>query len=327
MKFLVERSSARYWYLGSIIFIVGVFFRIYDLDVRMLHHDEGVNYFFFERIRETGYYSYSHENYHGPLFFYLHTIFMNVFGTSLMGVRFPTIFAGVLCCLTPLLLRNLLCPRGIFFSIALLSLSPSLIFHSRYAIHETMLLLSSLVGSIFLLRFLQAPTLSTSIGVSLALACAFSLKETAALLIAPVPFLILAIFDYSKVRSAFASLWGYGPPAILIGVVTLALIYTGGFQWSPGLREFVLSFYQWFQRGVGDTGHFKSAIYYPELLFRSEPSLVIGVAFSIFALAYGTWRNGFEERYRIPLFYIAWAWALLFIHSLIPYKMPWIHIQ
>ncbi|MCB0340148.1 MAG: hypothetical protein KDD53_11115, partial [Bdellovibrionales bacterium] len=44
--------------------------RTYEIGLRPLHNDEGVNFYFLQEIGRLGYYPYSHENYHGPLYFY-----------------------------------------------------------------------------------------------------------------------------------------------------------------------------------------------------------------------------------------------------------------
>ena len=62
--------------------LILVLFRFYDLGARPIHHDESVNGWFVDGILAKGFYSYDPQNYHGPFFFYILTLFEKIFGTS-----------------------------------------------------------------------------------------------------------------------------------------------------------------------------------------------------------------------------------------------------
>ncbi|MBA2645499.1 MAG: TIGR03663 family protein, partial [Pyrinomonadaceae bacterium] len=51
--------------------LVAAIIRVYALELRPLHHDEGVNGFFLTRLFREGKYEYDPANYHGPTLYYL----------------------------------------------------------------------------------------------------------------------------------------------------------------------------------------------------------------------------------------------------------------
>ena len=117
-----------------ILIIVSAFLlRCYAIDLRPFHHDEGVNYHFLREMVNRGYYPYLHENYHGPFYFYFAQFIRWGYGDSELSIRMPSIIAGTGICLLPMFFLS----RGVLFvlvSALLLAISPSMIFHSRYAI-------------------------------------------------------------------------------------------------------------------------------------------------------------------------------------------------
>jgi hypothetical protein len=52
------------------VLVVAAFVRIYQLELRPMHHDEGVNGFFLMNLIRTGIFRYDPSNYHGPTLFY-----------------------------------------------------------------------------------------------------------------------------------------------------------------------------------------------------------------------------------------------------------------
>ncbi|MBU6154831.1 MAG: glycosyltransferase family 39 protein, partial [Bdellovibrionales bacterium] len=123
--------------LSLVPLVILVLFRFWGLDLRPIHHDEAVNGWFVDGLLTRGYYIYDPENYHGPVFFYILALFEKVFGRNVIALRIPAVLFGVGLTFSPFLFRKWIGFRAAWISVAALTLSPALVFFSRYSIHES----------------------------------------------------------------------------------------------------------------------------------------------------------------------------------------------
>jgi uncharacterized protein (TIGR03663 family) len=114
--------------------VILLLLRFYDLGIRPPHHDEAVNGWFVDGLFNRGYYVYDPQNYHGPLFFYLLALFVKVFGRSVESLRDVTVIFASLISFTPFLFRKWLGRTGTWIAAIIFTISPAMIFYSRYAI-------------------------------------------------------------------------------------------------------------------------------------------------------------------------------------------------
>lgn len=315
--------------LFSGLLVLTIIPRIAWIELRPLHHDEGVNFFFIEQIARIGFYQYSHENYHGPLFFYFAALTRSLFGDGVLSLRLPSIIAGSAVCFIPFVffLRTLsLIP--LISTTLLLAMSSSGVFHSRYAIHEILLLLCFLsMASAAALFFHERRTAVTTGGIAaLAASLCFTTKETTLIVGFATLLSSVAVFGPLRVYTRLLELLRFGGWWSFGSILLIALLFTGGFQWSPGLREFFLAFSQWMSRGVGDTGHFKPWSYYLVLLWQTEPLLLLAPFVPILGLIPSV-RSALGNSFHYINFFSLLGSIILVIQSVIPYKMPWLIIQ
>src|SRR5580765_8689316 len=82
-------SRPDYFWLGSagLITAIAAFLRFFWLDLKPLHHDEGVNGFFLTNLVKDGIYKYDPGNYHGPTLYYIALPFAKLFGLQTIPVR------------------------------------------------------------------------------------------------------------------------------------------------------------------------------------------------------------------------------------------------
>ena len=131
-------SAPQRW--SSIFIVVLAFaFRVAALDLRPAHFDEGVNGSFIDGMRTEGCYRYDPANYHGPLHFYTLFAGQQLFGRSLWVLRMPTVLIGTATIALMLAFRRFLPWRAVWIGALAATISPALVFYSRYAIHETWL--------------------------------------------------------------------------------------------------------------------------------------------------------------------------------------------
>jgi predicted membrane-bound mannosyltransferase len=146
----------RMWF-GAAAFIVAVatFLRFYDLTLKVMHHDEGVNGFFLKNIITDGTYKYDPANYHGPTLYYIALAFVKILGFETFGIRASVAVFGVLMVVLVLYLKDYLGRTGTLIAAALVALSPGMVFISRYFIHEIFFVFLSLAIVVSVLFFIE----------------------------------------------------------------------------------------------------------------------------------------------------------------------------
>src|SRR5688572_19951558 len=110
--------------------------RVWALDFKPAHFDEGVNGAFADSMRTTGAYHYDPSNYHGPLHFYVLFTGQQLFGRSLWVLRMPTVLIGTAVVVLMLAFRRFLPFPAVALAALFVAISPGMVFYSRYAIHE-----------------------------------------------------------------------------------------------------------------------------------------------------------------------------------------------
>jgi uncharacterized protein (TIGR03663 family) len=141
-----NETSGLTWAIASgAILLVGAFLRFYDLALKPMHHDEGVNGFFLQRLVKDGIYNYDPSNYHGPTLYYLtlastsfNSFFYGKSGLSTVAVRIVPALFGVATIWLVLCLRRHIGSIGALAAAALLAVSPGAVYMSRYFIHESL---------------------------------------------------------------------------------------------------------------------------------------------------------------------------------------------
>lgn len=317
--------------------VIGIGFRVFEIDNRPLHSDEGVNFNFLEETARQGYYPYSHENYHGPLYFYL-TIavvkIVNAIGVtpkdSELALRGSAILAGFGLLLLPLLLRKREGNTVTVITALLMVLSSSLIFHSRYAIHEMLFGFGGTLLALSVFFWLTTKARWPIYVGALALAILITTKETFIITLACVGGAGLVIVSPREVFKKFKTDWSDISLALAIIAVLIAITFTGGFQWAGGLREMFLAVPQWVGRNESDYGHHKPFLYYANVLLETEPQVYLPfILLALMALCFWRelkveWRKG---RLDYPLFTFVWGSLSLLVYSYVKYKTPWLVIN
>ena len=135
VKNLIAPLGAAILIEGSILLLAALL-RLWDLDIKPAHFDEGINGWFVDQMREAGFYRYDPENYHGPLYFYGLFVFLTLFGRNLWALRLPAVLSGIAAVCMTLRFGRFVGARAARFGALALALSPAGVFYGRYAIHE-----------------------------------------------------------------------------------------------------------------------------------------------------------------------------------------------
>ena len=144
------------WLLSCILITAtACVLRFFWLELRPLHHDEGVNGFFLTTLFRDGIYRYDPANYHGPDLYYFALAFSKIFGLNTLSVRWSVAIFGVLTVILAFFLKNYIGRIGALAAALFLALSPGMVFISRYFIHEILFVFFSLAIVISVLFFIE----------------------------------------------------------------------------------------------------------------------------------------------------------------------------
>jgi uncharacterized protein (TIGR03663 family) len=330
--------------ISASILVVAVtmaaFLRLYQIDLKPLHHDEGVNSYFLLNLYNRGEYKYDPTNYHGPTLYYFALLALWVWGKTELALRFWPAIWGVLSVGILWLLRRWLGSAGLAVAATLMAVSPGLVYFSRDFIHESsfgFFTLGIVVGAwcyVATRRFIYLALAAISA------ALLFATKETA--VITAVVLLLAALCAALWDRGCQLKLWrrfqlsvmltevwqqlrGIWPSfdlllsAAVIFIFINIVFYSSFFTNWRGVAGAFESIWLWVGRGTGGDGHEHAFHYYLGILMKLELPLLIG---GLLGTVVALWR-----RERFGLFLLAWSVGIVLTYSLIPYKTPWLTVS
>jgi uncharacterized protein (TIGR03663 family) len=321
-------SERRDW-LTALTYVaaLALFLRFYDLPLKPLHHDEGVNTLFVTTLaRPPHTFVYDPGNYHGPTLFYFAWLGVSLFGFTIAGMRVVTAAAGLLTVLLVLALRPQLGTRGAVAAAAMLAASSGAVYYSRYFIHESLLTCFTLGGVVCAVKWWSSRrTIYLYLGAA-AVGLMFATKETAVISAvaivgatvgavlfagrAPVAQATRFVADVRERGAAGALLFA----ALVAGTVAL-LFYTSFLTNPRGAIAALETFAIWTRTGTAT--HTNPWYTYVRWLSIEElPLLLAGTAGIAAALR--------RPADRFASFSALWAVGVLTAYSVIPYKTPWL---
>jgi uncharacterized protein (TIGR03663 family) len=310
--------------------------RFWALDLKPAHFDEGVNGYFADEITKNGFYHYDPTNFHGPLHFYILFVMQTFFGREVAVLRAPLALAGVGCvALLLFAFRRHFSVTTCRIAALAMAVSPGFVFYSRYAIHETWLVLFLMLITLGIGGLWRDGKLRNLWVLGAGLSGAMMMKETwlihvvAMALAVPTLWILERIFE-SAPRPWATPRWTVDDAARLSAIcLAVVLFFFSGCLIDPsGLAGFVEAFVQWTRTGMGEvTGHEKSPIYWGELLVRYEWPVLFGLAGSVFVAfprtdrflrwlaiaAVGALMAYTIVKYKTPWCFIAWAWPFFLV--------------
>ena len=210
--------------LGS-IFVVALVLRLVQLGEKPLHHDESIHAWFAWRLFSGEGYEYD-PTYHGPVQFYLYTLAYFLFGVSDTAVRVAPALVGSAMTLLPWFLRAQLGRVAALSACALLAISPSYLYFSRFAREDIFVATITLGLIVLVFRFLQRPQRWQPAAILGLLAASFATKETTYITAFVAGSFFLGAIALESVRSRRAGLPALGGP------IVTAIRAVGGHAWA-----------------------------------------------------------------------------------------------
>jgi predicted membrane-bound mannosyltransferase/DNA-binding beta-propeller fold protein YncE len=128
--------------------------RLYQLGHRVMSHDESLHTFYSWKLFDHG--EYVHDPMmHGPLLFHGTALMYMIFGDNDFAARMFTVILGLLLILSPLLLRRWLGPVGALATGMMLTISPTVMYYTRYLRHDIHVELFTVLMFISFIRYLD----------------------------------------------------------------------------------------------------------------------------------------------------------------------------
>ncbi len=176
---------------GTIVLLfvaLALVLRLWELGARPMHHDESLDAWWSWRFRNGLYDGYD-PVYHGPLRFYITAGFFEIFGESEAIARLFSALSGTAVVGLPWFLRRELGRAGTVAAAAALTISPTMLYYSRFGREDAQMVFLTLLAMVLGLSYLHKPRISTAAGLAFTLACSFAIKESTYLF-----GLLLAVF-------------------------------------------------------------------------------------------------------------------------------------
>lgn len=315
----------RWWPALVYIAALALLLRFYDLPLKPLHHDEGVNTLFVTRlVRPPHSFVYDPSNYHGPTLFYFAWLSVSVFGFDTIGMRGVTAITGLLMVLLVAALRHQLGTRGALAAAAMLAASSGAVYYARYFIHETLLACFTLAAVVFAMCWWSRRRTVYLYLAAVAAGLMFATKETAfisagVIVIAACGSAVLAGSRLRDVRGFFEGLRARGsmPLAVaaVLGIAVAMLLYTSFLTNPAGAIAAFETFAVWSKTGIR-VHAYPWYTYARWLAIEEWPLLALAVAGMVLAVV--------RRTDRFASFAALWAVGTVAAYSLIPYKTPWL---
>ena len=312
------------------IILVATVLRVWLIEIKPPHFDEGVNGWFADQMAATGYYHYDPANYHGPLHFYAVFLSQALFGRHIWALRLPAILAGLLCVMSILKFRDFFGSSVARLSALAIAVSPGFVFYGRYSIHESWMVLFSILFLWGILGLWQTGSRRHFFTTVLAAAGLVLTKETYLLHIGCYFLAGLVLAGWQRIQPSRPAqrhadqLWSRDDAILGFGLAGFLIVffYSGTFHDFRALKGLYETFGAWFKTGVDAGGHDKPTFtiigplnyYWIWLMARYEWPALAGL------LACVRYILPSDARYR---FIAIAAGGTLLAYSIIPYKTPW----
>ena len=177
------------WALAFIL-ILAFILRFWQLDLKLLHHDEAIHSWFCYQFLTTGAWQYD-PSYHGPFLYYVTTGIFALVGPSDLTARLlPSLFGLAIIPLVYAVYRLGYISRNQMLVAALLiAISPDMVYFSRFLRHDIFMLFFTMLLLVAILYYVERGRTRFAVLAAVAAAGALCCKEEM-----PVIIILFAVF-------------------------------------------------------------------------------------------------------------------------------------
>ena len=175
------------------LILIALVLRLYDVGARTMSHDESLHTTYsYNLYNGTGF---RHDPLmHGPLLFHVTALSYFIFGPSDFSARFPVVLLGVGVVIMLWWTRAWLGKLGAFLAAAMMTFSPTLVFHSRYIRHDMYAIFFAMAVIILVFQFIQKGDKRLLVAMAAMLGLLYTTKEVAFIyIVILISFLVLGL--------------------------------------------------------------------------------------------------------------------------------------
>ncbi len=327
----MEVSDKKFLFIFILIVLIAAFLRLYALDLRPVHFDEGGGHAKgAQELFHSGTYAYN-PDFHGPFLYHITALSFYVFGENDIGLRIMEAFFGIGIVLLLYPLKAYFKKITILIIASLIAVSPAFVYYSKFALHDIFFVFFTLavVVSMFLYDKFKKNVYAYFFAISLAFL--FTVKENAYVFLAILVFCILFEMFYSsmkgrkKVKSLIknvSSIFSWVKKnsktvivCIILFIFIFSMVYTSFFRFPNNLQIAITKpIVHWLKRGTEMGGFYRPYTFYVDILLKYEFAIFLFGIFGIFFIL--------ELNNRFTRFLVCWTILTLLIYMYMPYKLP-----
>ncbi|MDN7025389.1 TIGR03663 family protein [Methanoculleus sp. FWC-SCC1] len=172
------RGQLSYERLFFLIFLVALFLRFYQLDLKLFHHDEAIHAWFSYRLLTEGVYTYD-PMYHGPLLYYTTAGMFSFLGDAdLVGRIIPSLLGLLLIpLLYPIYRLGYLDTKQTLIAALFIAVSPDMVYFSRFLRNDIFIVFFTMVLLVALLYYFERRETKYALIAGAAVGLGMSSKE------------------------------------------------------------------------------------------------------------------------------------------------------
>jgi predicted membrane-bound mannosyltransferase/DNA-binding beta-propeller fold protein YncE len=205
------------------ILVVAVLTRFYDLETRVMSHDESLHTFYSWELAEGRGFQHT-PLMHGPLQFHMVALSYFLFGDSDASARIPAALAGVAAIAIVWVFRRWFGKTGAIVTAVLMLISPFMLYYSRYVRNEIFVVLLALLMFWAVFRYFETRGTRWLYLLAVTLALHFATKETAFLYTAQMLIFLAGMFVWRLYNERWRS---EGLRRVFLTGALLAIVGTG----------------------------------------------------------------------------------------------------
>ena len=210
-----------------LILIAAIILRFWQLDLKLLHHDEAIHSWFSYELLTKGAWMYD-PSYHGPFLYYVTAGMFAAFGSSDLVARLlPCLFGTLLIPLVYCIYRlDYITKNQTLLASLFIAISPDMVYFSRFLRHDIFMLFFTFLILVALLYYFERGNTWFAIIAAVATAGALSCKEEMPIIL----LIFISFFIFALWRGTF-SLPASWKRDLLIALIIvsglMAILYTG----------------------------------------------------------------------------------------------------
>lgn len=328
----MEVSDKKFLLIFLLILLVASFLRLYALDLRPIHFDEGGGHAIgAQELFHHGTYTYN-PDFHGPFLYHITALSFYLFGISDISLRLMQALFGIGTVLVLFPLRRYFSKESVLIVALLIAISPSLVYYSRFALHDSFFVFFTMASVVSLFLYDKTRKNIYAYLFAINLAFLFTVKENAYIFLAilvvylGVEFLFYLSKGKKKlsirIRKNILSMFDWiknNKKMLIICLILFSLIfttfYTSFFRFPNNLQiALTQPFIHWFKKSTEQSGFAQNYTFYLKILENYEFLIFFPAILGIFSV--------FIQNDKYTRFVFLFGLISLIVYLFIPYKEP-----